>query len=371
MGSDAAVKSCVTNINSDKKTKPIDIFDYNLGISESLCYVERNYQRFNYYQYGSGLPNVAPDDRMVVFFTDDITGLEIHKCWAVDGTFNVCPGGWAQLLRLGIIVNHEMVTLAYCLAPNKEQITYEKFIDIILKRIPNAFPNKIILDFEIGLKNAFASKFPHADLHGCYFHLSQAILKRVKKNKKLYKLYVKGGVVGKYIGVLKSLSYILPPMIRETLQDLKNESDYPKICDGVYRYFEKVYVGKDSKSATYELEFWNNSDMLLHNHPLTNNGVEGSNYALNNSFNVTNYSNKTFIKKLIENEGKDHIKYQQIAISGENRRNKRSVTITDTINQTTRKQVSPTLCAFIEHHQSVGTKPIKYIFDIIKYIKDQ
>ena len=47
--------------------------------------------------------------------------------------------------------------------------------------IPLANPEKILLDFESVAINAFREAYPNARILGCYFHLTQSILRKFNK----------------------------------------------------------------------------------------------------------------------------------------------------------------------------------------------
>jgi len=47
---------------------------------------------------------------------------------------------------------------------------------------PLAAPEKILLDFESAAVNAFRSAFPNATVAGCYFHLTQSVIRKVNQS---------------------------------------------------------------------------------------------------------------------------------------------------------------------------------------------
>ena len=47
--------------------------------------------------------------------------------------------------------------------------------------IPLANPEKILLNFESAAMNAFTAAYPNARILGCYFHLTQSILRKVNE----------------------------------------------------------------------------------------------------------------------------------------------------------------------------------------------
>ena len=45
--------------------------------------------------------------------------------------------------------------------------------------VPNAAPERILVDFEKAAMNAFALCFPTASISGCYFHLCQSFQRKI------------------------------------------------------------------------------------------------------------------------------------------------------------------------------------------------
>lgn len=48
--------------------------------------------------------------------------------------------------------------------------------------MPTLSPEHIMMDFEMAAIKSFKKTFPSANIHGCYFHLCQNIMKHVKSN---------------------------------------------------------------------------------------------------------------------------------------------------------------------------------------------
>ena len=52
-------------------------------------------------------------------------------------------------------------------------------MQIVKELVPTANPLKVLTYFELAAINAFREEFPEAELSGCYFHLSQSIVRKV------------------------------------------------------------------------------------------------------------------------------------------------------------------------------------------------
>lgn len=79
------------------------------------------------------------------------------------------------LLQIFVIVanwNHTIVPIAWVLMTNRTQDAYESVLEVFRGLIGGA-PNleKVIIDFERGLKNAWESVFPGISVQGCFFHI--------------------------------------------------------------------------------------------------------------------------------------------------------------------------------------------------------
>ena len=64
---------------------------------------------------------------------------------------------------------------------NKTHAVYARILDEIKRMSPLANPAKILLDFESAGINAFRSVYLNATIMGCYFHLTQSILRKVNE----------------------------------------------------------------------------------------------------------------------------------------------------------------------------------------------
>lgn len=90
------------------------------------------------------------------------------------------------------------IPCAYFITNKKTAVVYEGIIFLILLKIIKRNileffkslisqiswkPKVIICDFEMAIWNAISITFPTAQIWGCYFHLQQALLRWLKKEK--------------------------------------------------------------------------------------------------------------------------------------------------------------------------------------------
>jgi len=65
----------------------------------------------------------------------------------------------------------------YCLVQNK--LVCDLMLNEVKRRIILASPERILLDFESATVNAFRAAIPSATVTGCYFHLTQIVMRKV------------------------------------------------------------------------------------------------------------------------------------------------------------------------------------------------
>ena len=84
-----------------------------------------------------------------------------------------------QLYTIHVTIGGYNPPCIYALLPNKTEKTYHDFTQALLQLIPNANPERIMMDFEKAAVNVFSTTFPAAQITGCYFHLSQSVLRKL------------------------------------------------------------------------------------------------------------------------------------------------------------------------------------------------
>ena len=119
-------------------------------------------------------------------------------------------------------------------------------------------------DFEKGIINAAAEVYPEAEIKCCFFHLGQALYKRVQES----------GLQGKYndpddrrikecTHMLLSLAFVPVDDVRESFTLLKRTWGEDDDFQPVVRYFEETYVNgtpgrgrHPAVPATYAPNIW-------------------------------------------------------------------------------------------------------------------
>ena len=99
-----------------------------------------------------------------------------------DGTFKVLPSFFFQLYTMhSNSFLAQTLILIDCLEQNKTQALYARTLDEIKRMTSLANSEKILLDFKSAAVNAFRAAYPNATILGCYFHLTQSILRKSTK----------------------------------------------------------------------------------------------------------------------------------------------------------------------------------------------
>ncbi|KRX51249.1 hypothetical protein T09_185 [Trichinella sp. T9] len=101
----------------------------------------------------------------------------------MDGTFKIVPEWYQQMFTIHVFIAGKLVPLVYCLTVHKNLSTYcEIFDNLILKAAALGVvlqPQTVICDFETALIRTLLATFPGVHIQGCYFHICQAVLRKV------------------------------------------------------------------------------------------------------------------------------------------------------------------------------------------------
>lgn len=77
----------------------------------------------------------------------------------MDGTFDLVPKGWKQLLTLHAKHGESFVPCLHALLPKKSGGTYGHFFDVVRRLIPSAKVNHMHVDYERTLISSFVHRF--------------------------------------------------------------------------------------------------------------------------------------------------------------------------------------------------------------------
>ncbi|KAF0985856.1 hypothetical protein HZS_7277, partial [Henneguya salminicola] len=95
----------------------------------------------------------------------------------VDRTFSLAPNFFSQIYVIMPARGGFMLPVLYALLPNKEGRTYRRLFEAIKELWKNLNPSSI--DFEQAAIGAFRTTFPNCSNHGCLFHLTKNMLRKL------------------------------------------------------------------------------------------------------------------------------------------------------------------------------------------------
>ena len=108
--------------------------------------------------YDSGIDSPA---RILVFSTEtNLRALTTTGHWFADGTFKTAPELFYQIYTIHALVDNNILPCVYALLPNKTEQTYYEMFQQLLILKPTLNPRSVMVDFEIGARNALLREFP-------------------------------------------------------------------------------------------------------------------------------------------------------------------------------------------------------------------
>ena len=320
-----------------------------LNLSEKLS---KTFTKEEFYRYGPGnYHNLHVYEDILIFYSDPLTNViseNLH--FAIDGTFEVCPEPYHQLVTIGALSEHLILPCIYAILPSKRLEDYKKLFYLIRKMIPQFQPSSLKLDFESGLITAINIYYLSCRISGCLFHLSQAVDRQIKTSG-LSNLYKTNFNIKKFTKSLLSLAFVAINEVENTYNALRQHVDFPIALAGIYEYFKSNYI-RGVDSTRFPLEVWNLASDQMFGCPRTNNAIEGYHYMLKRSFLYQIYSFVNLIYQLRENESDTRILLERI------NNDDRPVQKNDQI----RKQEN--LISYLYEHRN-SNHGIVFVFDII------
>lgn len=244
----------------------------------------------NFLVYDSGSNDT---DRILIFSSNyGLKALASATYIATDGTFKLSPSLWTQIITVhGVYAGFGSIPFVFGLLPNKKQETYLRFFNALKECIPGFSPTNCLSDFEVGLQNSVKIVFPNIEVHGCLFHLSQSV------HRKICELGLKGRYNTDKTFQLKIKSFCALAFIPESdvvlaFEGLTDDIDIPS---EFVTYFESTYIGsiqgrgnrQKRSSPTFPIQTWNVTKRVAADLPRSNNSIEGFHSALKSSITST------------------------------------------------------------------------------------
>lgn len=325
---------------------PKPYFYPTLKISKQLSLTHTNKP---FYRYGpEKYQNFQIYEGIIIFFSDGLAEkLAVFNTWCIDGTFSILPRPYKQMVTIGFIRDHHVFPVVFGLLKDKKFKTYINFLKIVKILIPNLGPQIIKVDFEMAFIQALKTSFPDSYVSGCLFHLSQALIRKLQKEKLICQ-YNTNPIFKKFVKCLLCLSFVKKEKIVTTFNELKTNILFPRELDTIYNYFFRNYVGD---SALFPIDLWHCSYLIENNIPRTNNAIEGWHFVFKSTFNNAKNSLPLLFQKLKDEEDAIRIKEVQFSVGFSFERNKKYLLIENN------------LIAFMTSNENVNFG-VQFVFDL-------
>jgi len=248
----------------------------NCKILEAQDSYEDNLYRF----YGRFLPEKRKDKHSELFeqqeyyiFATRLMLFHLSQAhqWFIDGTFDVAPSGFKQLLIIMVYLQkfHVFYPAAYITLTGKsESLYFHAFSDLKAVAIQHEFslkPTLVMSDFESGLRNAIIKvwELKEENMVGCYFHFVKAcvircktlgLLPRKNENKETKLM----------LGLIKILVHCKEEIRNRFFQDIKslfkNKANFKKF----FEYFEGTWLKRHKNFLDGLIKAYTNNSEDIH-----------------------------------------------------------------------------------------------------------
>ena len=183
--------------------------------------------------------------RMLVFATQQDLGLLARSNhWFMDGTFKVVPELFFQLYTIHALHNSQVIPCVYALLPNKQQLIYTAFFQVLRDAHDNLNPESVLVDFELAAKNVLRPTFPDTELQGCLYHLSQCVYRHVQ-DAGLQARYAADDALSPATRMLVAIAFVPVNDIIDSFELLQEE--LPNELQPVTDYFEDTIIGRPGR----------------------------------------------------------------------------------------------------------------------------
>jgi hypothetical protein len=221
----------------------------------------------------------ADDPRCFLIFctNNNVTVLQQHHDWYVDGTFLVVPHIFFQLYTVHAVVEGKNLLSVHILMSDKSEQSYNRVFNVLEAAVNP--PSTIMMDFEKAAQNAWQQTYPTAEISGCFFHLGQCVYRKIQQL----------GLSGPYLAkdnfrvetkLLPALAFLPPDDVIDGYEQLRLDVRLTPLQD----YFEDTFIGRELRcrrmQPLFPVRMWNVHERIAAGMPKTNNAVEGWHRAL-------------------------------------------------------------------------------------------
>lgn len=212
---------------------------------------------------------VLGDSKAVLFSTaHHLRALSEGHTLLVDGTFKTVPGVFKQLFTIHTLLGDRLMPRVYVLMQNKRSASYAAIFSWLCNKCAELGhplePEHIFSDFESGLIEAISATFSAARHHGCFFHFTQAVWRKVQ-SLGLVTFYAQNDAARNTVRQLMALAFLPVAIVRQNFDMLQAAS--PDGLEDLFEYFQQFWLSR------VPLILWNVHGVEMR----TNNFVEGWN----------------------------------------------------------------------------------------------
>ena len=246
--------------------------------------------RCNYYGLLSGIYQ-----RIMVWASQEALSIlkSRNQCF-VDATFKVTPHGFEQCF---IVMAHDLtsgvnVPCVWALMSSKNYSSYCEIFNIIYSSLNYAWqPAYIVSDFENSLLKSIGMMFPKTKIVGCFFHFSQALL------RKMTKLKIDDNIINVLLIEMQKLSSLQENLIQDHLSMIEENSNFQSLpCKAFLKYFRGTWMKK------FPPKIWTLAEDQDINVARTNNCLERYNRQLGEIVSRKHPSLASFIETIQDEE---------------------------------------------------------------------
>ena len=204
----------------------------------------------------------------------------------VDGTFSISPSLFSQIYVVMAERGGFVLPVIYAMLPNKEGETYRRMFEAVKQVWPNLNPLSVSIDFEQAAIGALRSTFPNCAIHGCLFHLTKN-MRRKLADESLLARYNSDPEFAVVARMIIALAFVPIEDLKDAVEALANE--LPEELTPIINWFEDIYIGRQNRSRTrrcalYPPPMWSVYQRTLNGDDRTNNFVEAAHRRLQAEF---------------------------------------------------------------------------------------
>ena len=171
-----------------------------------------------------------------------------------DGTFDSVPSLFTQMYTIHALHGDTSFPIAFALMEGKTTRGYEIVFRVLKDN--GVIIHTFMCDFERASRNAIKNIFNDVYVKGCWFHYTQAIMRRVE-NVGLQREYTRSPFVNMTVRRLFALSFIRPVEVSQAVDSIEREISNSESggvrmkLDTLMCYFKKTWLRK------YSPDEWN------------------------------------------------------------------------------------------------------------------